>query len=233
MTISPSSGHGSATSSTLSFSGPPNSLNCATRIVVSLLSPATLYANPEPAGRRLWHKRAVKSQPGSTRGYFAIGIEGVSKAVNLGNLLRATRLQAGRHRACGPSDRGSDLCPPAQAAYVLGPKRGVLSPEILARCQHLVRIPTAFSLNLAMTACAALLASPAARSRKVGRRNLWPTMCKVVPPQKEAGLTASPGQEKIEIVCCPSPTNRDGEDAPSRSSCLPLCSVELHASLRR
>jgi hypothetical protein len=31
----------------------------------------------------------VKSQPGSTRGYFAIGIEGASKAVNLGNLLRS------------------------------------------------------------------------------------------------------------------------------------------------
>jgi len=32
---------------------------------------------------------------------------------------------------------------------VLGPERGVLSPEIVTRCHHLVRIPTAFSLNLA------------------------------------------------------------------------------------
>ena len=38
---------------------------------------------------------------------------------------------------------------PIQAAYVLGPERGVLSPELIARCAHLVRIPTAFSLNVA------------------------------------------------------------------------------------
>jgi hypothetical protein len=36
-----------------------------------------------------------------------------------------------------------------RAAYVLGPERGALSPELAARCQHLVRIPAAFSLNLA------------------------------------------------------------------------------------
>jgi tRNA C32,U32 (ribose-2'-O)-methylase TrmJ len=32
---------------------------------------------------------------------------------------------------------------------VLGPERGALSPELIARCHHLLRIPTAFSLNLA------------------------------------------------------------------------------------
>ena len=31
----------------------------------------------------------MKSPPASPRGFFAIGIEGVSKAVNLGNLLRS------------------------------------------------------------------------------------------------------------------------------------------------
>ena len=31
----------------------------------------------------------MKSQPATARGYFAIGIEGASKAVNLGNLLRS------------------------------------------------------------------------------------------------------------------------------------------------
>jgi tRNA C32,U32 (ribose-2'-O)-methylase TrmJ len=36
-----------------------------------------------------------------------------------------------------------------RVAYVLGPERGVLSPELTARCQHLVRIPAAFSLNVA------------------------------------------------------------------------------------
>ncbi|HET7211409.1 MAG TPA: TrmH family RNA methyltransferase, partial [Methyloceanibacter sp.] len=38
---------------------------------------------------------------------------------------------------------------PLRAAYVLGPERGRLTPELAARCQHLVRIPSAFSLNVA------------------------------------------------------------------------------------
>jgi tRNA G18 (ribose-2'-O)-methylase SpoU len=38
---------------------------------------------------------------------------------------------------------------PLRAAYVLGPERGQLSPDLAARCQHLVRIPTSFSLNVA------------------------------------------------------------------------------------
>jgi len=36
---------------------------------------------------------------------------------------------------------------PLQAAYVLGPERGVLSTGVIAH--HVVRIPTAFSLNVA------------------------------------------------------------------------------------
>ena len=36
-----------------------------------------------------------------------------------------------------------------QATYVLGPERGVLSPALIARCAHLIRIPIAFSLNVA------------------------------------------------------------------------------------
>lgn len=39
---------------------------------------------------------------------------------------------------------------PLSAAYVLGPERSSLSPALLARCDHLVRIPTKFSLNLAV-----------------------------------------------------------------------------------
>lgn len=39
---------------------------------------------------------------------------------------------------------------PLNAAYVLGPERAGLSPELLARCRHVVRIPTRFSLNLAV-----------------------------------------------------------------------------------
>lgn len=39
---------------------------------------------------------------------------------------------------------------PLNAAYVLGPERSGLSPEMLARCRHTVRIPTRFALNLAV-----------------------------------------------------------------------------------
>jgi hypothetical protein len=33
---------------------------------------------------------------------------------------------------------------------VLGPERGALSPDILARCDYVIRIPTSFCINLAM-----------------------------------------------------------------------------------
>ena len=39
---------------------------------------------------------------------------------------------------------------PLRAAYVLGPEQGALSPQLLARCDHLVRIPSSFCINLAM-----------------------------------------------------------------------------------
>lgn len=129
------------------------------------------------------------------RGYFAIGSEGISKPVNLGNLLRsapafgasfvftigadekALTMQADTSKASthlplyhwrsladlklprGCSLVGVEILEeahdlpnfphPVRAAYVLGPERGALSPELAARCQHLVRIPAAFSLNLA------------------------------------------------------------------------------------
>jgi len=129
------------------------------------------------------------------RGYFAIGIEGISKAVNLGNLLRSAHAfgasfvftigadEAALHMQ-GDTSKASTHLPlyhwrsladlklprgcslvgvelidgaqelpsflhPLRAAYVLGPERGALSPELAARCRHLVRIPSAFSLNLA------------------------------------------------------------------------------------
>lgn len=39
---------------------------------------------------------------------------------------------------------------PLNAAYVLGPERAGLSDALLARCDHVIRIPTRFSLNLAV-----------------------------------------------------------------------------------
>jgi tRNA G18 (ribose-2'-O)-methylase SpoU len=39
---------------------------------------------------------------------------------------------------------------PLSAAYVLGPERAGLSAGLLQRCDHVVRIPTRFALNLAV-----------------------------------------------------------------------------------
>ena len=39
---------------------------------------------------------------------------------------------------------------PLRAAYVLGPERGSLSPQMLARCDYTVKIPTSFCINVAM-----------------------------------------------------------------------------------
>ncbi|MEQ8355001.1 MAG: RNA methyltransferase [Kiloniellaceae bacterium] len=37
---------------------------------------------------------------------------------------------------------------PQAAAYVLGPERGSLSPQMQERCDHLVKIPTRFCVNV-------------------------------------------------------------------------------------
>jgi tRNA G18 (ribose-2'-O)-methylase SpoU len=131
------------------------------------------------------------------RGYFAIGVEGISKSMNAGSLFRTAhafgasfvftvaaqfrRDQAARADTSDTpghvpyynfADVGSMLLPadcvlvgvelddravdlptfrhPGQAAYVLGPERGRLSEEMLARCQHVVRIPTQFCINVAI-----------------------------------------------------------------------------------
>ncbi|MBR9834679.1 MAG: RNA methyltransferase [Alphaproteobacteria bacterium] len=39
---------------------------------------------------------------------------------------------------------------PRAAAYVLGRERGDLSPEMLARCDHVVKIPTNFCINVSL-----------------------------------------------------------------------------------
>ena len=128
------------------------------------------------------------------RGYFGIGVEGVSKAMNVGNLIRSAhafgasfvftvRADYRRDARSDTSDTSAQVpfyrfeslesmrlpagCAlvgieisedavelpsfrhPRRAAYVLGSERHGLSPEMAACCDHLVKIPTAFSLNLA------------------------------------------------------------------------------------
>jgi tRNA G18 (ribose-2'-O)-methylase SpoU len=129
------------------------------------------------------------------RGYFGIGVERVSKVMNVGNLFRtahafgasfvftiAARYPRGEGAKADTSDAlgqvpfyafpdsesmalpegcslvgveltsDSDALPsfrhPKRCAYILGPERGGLGSDVLARCAHVVRIPSRFSLNL-------------------------------------------------------------------------------------
>ncbi|MCP5366346.1 MAG: RNA methyltransferase [Hyphomicrobiales bacterium] len=41
---------------------------------------------------------------------------------------------------------------PRRAAYLLGPERGSLAPEVLDRCDHVVKIPTRFCVNVSVAA---------------------------------------------------------------------------------
>ncbi len=162
----------------------------------------------------------------ATRGYFAIGVEGISKAVNLGNLLRSAHaFGASFVFTIGADERALELrsdtskasthlpvyhwrsldelklpkeCSlvgveilddaqdlpsfphPLRAAYVLGPERGVLTRELVARCQHMVRIPSAFSLNVA-TAGAIIMYD---RLRVLGRFGSRPVAEGAEPPPR-------------------------------------------------
>ncbi|HXK54352.1 MAG TPA: RNA methyltransferase [Hyphomicrobiales bacterium] len=134
-------------------------------------------------------------KPRPVRGYFAIGVEGISKPMNLGNLMRSAHAfgasfiftvdahysvrksrsdtsKSVYHLPYYPWDSVDDMqmprdCRlvgveltddavelpsfrhPSRAAYVLGRERGSLSGEMLARCEFVVRIPTAFCINVA------------------------------------------------------------------------------------
>lgn len=128
------------------------------------------------------------------KGYFAIGIEGVSKPMNMGNLVRSAHafgagfvFTVGAHYRVREArsdtsktqksvpwydwdtpdemhlpkncqivgvellDEAVDLpsfTHPRCAAYVLGPERGVLSDEMRAKCDHIIRIPSKFCINV-------------------------------------------------------------------------------------
>ncbi len=133
--------------------------------------------------------------PIGQRGYFAVGVERISKPMNAGNLFRTAHafgasflftIAADYPRRRAPSDTsraplhlplhefadvealrlpegcrliGIELLDeavelpsfrhPPRAAYVLGPEKGALSPALVARCQEIVKIPSAFCINVA------------------------------------------------------------------------------------
>ncbi len=137
------------------------------------------------------------------RGYFGVGVEGISKPLNLGAVMRTAHAFGAsfvftvgadhRVRDVQRSDTSSayDHVPyydwdslddlvlpmgcalvgvelvdgavdlptfkhPAAAAYVLGREKGSLSDEMLARCAHVVKIPTKFCVNVGLAAAITL-----------------------------------------------------------------------------
>ncbi len=136
--------------------------------------------------------------PAGQRGYFAIGAERTSKALNLGNIMRSAHgfgasftftvgamyqaMEARADTSKGQwhlphynwttlaemhlprgcvlvgvelTDDAKDLTTfrhPLRAAYVLGPEKGSLSPQMLAQCKSVIKIPTRFCINVAMAA---------------------------------------------------------------------------------
>lgn len=129
------------------------------------------------------------------RGYFGVGVEGISKEYNLGNLVRSAHAFGASFffvispeidvHAIRVSDtsgafdhmpfhvwdsvedmdlpKGCQLVGleftedsvelpsfrhPTRAAYVLGPEMGDLSPELMAKTHHVVKIPMKFCINV-------------------------------------------------------------------------------------
>lgn len=131
------------------------------------------------------------------RGYFGIGADRISKAANVGALMRTAhafgasfiftvnesydRQTLDKVDTSGATsnlpyyrfaDTESLLLPrgcalvgveitddavelpsfhhPRNAAYIMGPERGELDPALVARCDHVVRVPTKFSINVGL-----------------------------------------------------------------------------------
>lgn len=129
------------------------------------------------------------------RGYFGIGVEGISKEQNVGTIARsahsfgasffftiAPAVDVDAMRVSDTADSfdhmpyyeyksvaGMDLpreCQivgvefiedsielpsfrhPVRAAYVLGPEMGSLSPALLKKCDHVIKIPMKFCVNV-------------------------------------------------------------------------------------
>jgi tRNA G18 (ribose-2'-O)-methylase SpoU len=129
------------------------------------------------------------------RGFFGVGVEGISKEANVGNLVRSTHAFGGsfffaiapdvdihqmrtsdtsnafNHMPYYQYEKTADLAlpegtqlvgvefvdesidlpsfrHPLRAAYVLGPEMGSLSPEMVGMCDHVIKIPMKFCINV-------------------------------------------------------------------------------------
>jgi tRNA G18 (ribose-2'-O)-methylase SpoU len=134
----------------------------------------------------------------NVKGYFGIGVENVSKAMNAGAVMRTAHAFGANFSffVGGPLDKkeirlsdtsktenslptyfydkpadiqlpkgcklvgielldDADYLPsfrhPRLAAYILGSERLGLSENIISKCDYIIKVPTKFSLNLALT----------------------------------------------------------------------------------
>lgn len=136
-----------------------------------------------------------ESQKALGKGYFGIGVEGISKPQNAGNLIRSAHaFGASFFFTVSPSldlkgvrksdtshavqnlplylfeDHNSMILPrhcklvgveltqdsielpsfrhPRCAAYVLGPEKGSISPQLQKKCDYIIKIPMQFCVNV-------------------------------------------------------------------------------------
>ena len=172
------------------------------------------------------------------RGYFGIGVEGISKEANLGNLVRSAHafgasfffvirpeldVEAVRVSDTSgafdhmplhvwPSVEEMDLpkgCQlvaveftensvelpsfrhPTRAAYVLGPEMGDVSPELMEKAAHTVKIPMKFCVNVGV-AGALIMYDRAISMGKFAERPV-----KAGGPSELLPQTSSPHRRKI------------------------------------
>jgi len=181
------------------------------------------------------------------RGYFGIGVEGINKPFNVGNLFRSAHafdasfvftVAATYKRSEGTLADTSDtlanlpfyafpavgelMLPkgcalvgvelmddavelpsfthPRCAAYILGPEKSSLSPALTARCDHIIKIPTKFCLNVGIAGVVVMYD----RLLHMGRFAPRPVMAggpplperfRTAPPLAEVALAERDGEE--------------------------------------
>lgn len=184
------------------------------------------------------------------RGYFGVGVERISKALNMGSIFRTAHAfgasfvftvaavypeQEGRlaDTSNAPAslpfysfpDLGSLLLPkgcalvgveltddavelpsfrhPRQAAYILGPERGSLSPATIERCEFVIKIPTHFCVNVGIAAAIVMYN----RLLNLGKFAERPGIPGGKPTPREAPVFGPPRfRRKVNLFLAPPPT---------------------------
>jgi tRNA G18 (ribose-2'-O)-methylase SpoU len=178
--------------------------------------------------------RVARATFRAMRGFFGIGVERISKPMNVGNLFRSAHaFGADFVFAIAPAvdlrelyksdtsktakhvplyqyddiaglklpqgcqlvgvellDEAVDLpsfTHPEQAAYILGPERGSLSPELVARCDHTVKISTKFCVNVGIAGAILMYDRLITRGRHAPRPAAPGGPIEELPPHKHGG----------------------------------------------